>query len=63
MVDIHCHSCGGFISDPGPTAYRLPPNPAHLAIPHSGLCPCTPPIVYGPAPGMPSADHRSTRPP
>ena len=62
MVDIHCHSCGGFINDPGPISYRSPLSPAHVAIPHSGMCTCTPPIVYGPppgylsSPGMPSLD-------
>jgi len=66
MVHIHCHSCGGFISDRGAISYRLPPHPAHMAIPRSGLCACTPPIVYGPppgylsSPGMPSVDDRST---
>ena len=63
MVDIHCHTCGGFIGDPGPISYRVPLNPEDLAIPHSGLCACAPPIVYGPppgylsSPGMPSADN------
>jgi hypothetical protein len=62
-MDIHCHGCGGFIGDPGPISYRLPPELARPAIPHSGLCACTPPIVYGPppgylsSPGMPSTDH------
>jgi hypothetical protein len=66
MAEIHCHSCGGFISEPGPISYQLPPDPAAVAIPHSGLCPCTPPIIYGPppgylsSPGMPLTDHRST---
>ncbi len=66
MVDIHCHGCGGFIGDPMRISYRFPSNRADLAIPHSGLCPCTPSIVYGPppgylsSPGMPSIDRRST---
>jgi hypothetical protein len=66
MADIHCHSCGGFVNDPGAVSYRLPPNPAHLAIPRSALCTCPSPIVYGPppgylsSPGMPSVDRRST---
>ena len=66
MVDIHCHSCGGFISDLGPVSYRLPSSPAQLAAPHSGLCTCTPPVVYGPprgylsSPGIPIPDYRRT---
>jgi hypothetical protein len=66
MGEIHCHSCGGFISDPRRISYRFPLNPAHLATPHSGFCACAWPIVYGPppgyvtSPGVPGVDHPST---
>jgi len=65
MVDIHCHSCGGFITDPRRITHRLPSHTAPTALPTSSCCTCTPPIVYGPpsgylsSPGMPRADHRS----
>lgn len=67
MTDIHCHSCGGFISgDPRGVSYRLPSNAAPTATPHSSLCLCDPPIVYGPppghvsSPGMPSVAYPGT---
>jgi hypothetical protein len=65
MLDIYCHSCGGFICDPRHIEYRLPPSPAEGARPRSSFCSCTPPIVYGPppgylsSPGMPRPEHRT----
>src|SRR2546427_5581914 len=59
MVDIHCHGCGGFISNPAPISYRLPSSRALPAAPHSSLCTCTPPIVYGPPQGYLSSPGRS----
>ncbi len=59
MSEIHCHTCGGFISDPGRVAYRKPSDATPTAVPHSGLCACHPAIVYGPpagyvtSPGLP----------
>ena len=47
MPTIHCHICGGFIGNPAGTTYRTP-NPAKPpAIPHSALCVCDHPVVYG----------------
>ncbi len=66
MVEIHCHSCGGFIGDPRRISYRFPLNPAHVATPHTRLCSCSWPIVYGPppgylsSPGVPSKGHHGT---
>src|SRR5438876_2290336 len=64
MSEIHCHTCGGFITHPAGISYRLPSETVALAPPHSGLCTCCPSIVYGPPPGylsltgLPSVDLR-----
>ena len=51
-AEIHCHKCGGFMSgDPMNIAYRLRLTRERPAVPHSGLCRCTPPVVFGPPPG------------
>jgi hypothetical protein len=61
MVEIHCHVCGGFISDSAVIAYRLPLDTGHSAAPRSALCDCQPPVVYAAppghmsSPGMPAA--------
>ena len=47
--EIHCHICGGFIGDPGTMAYRVADGSA-VAAPHSGMCACRPPTVYGAPP-------------
>jgi hypothetical protein len=52
MSEIHCHTCGGFISDPAMISYRTPGGTVMPAVPYSGLCACTPAIVYGPPPGF-----------
>jgi len=63
MREIHCHGCGGFITNPA-GSYRLPSETVAMAPPHSGLCTCYPSIVYGPPPvylslpGLPSIDLR-----
>jgi len=49
MNDIHCHNCGGFITDPSTVSYQAPSAVAP-AKPHSGLCVCIPSIVYGLSP-------------
>lgn len=51
MSEIHCHTCGGFIAEPGAISYRQPSDAPLMAAPHSGLCACTPAVVYGPPPG------------
>ena len=51
MTEIHCHTCGGFISDPVTVSYRLPADGVVAASPHTALCGCSPAIVYGPPPG------------
>ena len=51
MTDIHCHTCGGFISEPVLISYRLPLSGGEAASPHTSLCECTPAIIYGPPPG------------
>lgn len=50
MQEIHCHNCGGFITDPASVSYQAPSSAA-AAAPHSALCPCIPSVVYGPPPG------------
>jgi len=52
MNDIHCHHCGGFIAgDASHIAYRMPTGTVLQAAPHSGLCPCEPPVLYEAPPG------------
>jgi hypothetical protein len=50
-MEIHCHDCGGFISEPERVSYRLPSNARSPAVPHSALSTCARPVVYGPPPG------------
>lgn len=50
MLDIYCHSCGGFICDPRHIEYQIPPNVAELSAPRSSFCSCSSPILYGPPP-------------
>ena len=60
MKEIHCHACGGLITDPATVSYRLAPRAIVPALPHNAPCTCTPSIVYGPPagymswPGLPS---------
>jgi len=51
MSEIHCHNCGGFITDPASVSYRLPSDGAGAAAPHAAPCTCSPSVVYGPPPG------------
>ena len=55
MSEIHCHMCGGFISDTALIAYRLPLDPGSVAEPRSALCTCLRPLLYGPPPGHASS--------
>lgn len=50
MLEIHCHRCGGFIGNPAGTTYREASTVTPPVSPHSGLCVCGKPVVYGPAP-------------
>jgi hypothetical protein len=54
-VEIHCHTCGGFITDPSAIAYRLPVDAPPDVVPVSALCSCRTPTVYGPPPGLASS--------
>jgi len=54
MSEIHCHSCGGFISDPANISYQLKPSGSHTAIPKTSLCGCSPAVVFGAPPGYTS---------
>jgi hypothetical protein len=47
---IHCHFCGGVVRDPATIQYRPPRASAQFALPQTGLCTCTPPIVYEDSP-------------
>lgn len=53
---IHCHFCGGVISDPSTIEYRPPRVSAQLAPPNTDACTCSPPIVYEHAPIEPDED-------
>ena len=50
MLEIHCHRCGGFIGNPAGTTYREASATTPPVSPHSGLCVCGKPVVFGPAP-------------
>ena len=54
MVSIHCHVCGGFISDPVLVSHRLPTG-AVIAVPRTGFCTCREPVVFGPPAGRASS--------
>lgn len=62
MLDIYCDTCGGFMSDPSRISYRLPPAAALAPVPHSGLCPCPEPVIYGPPPGRRSSEEHAPPP-
>jgi hypothetical protein len=55
MEPIHCHGCGGFISDGRAIDYRLPLRPSRVAEPRSALCECEAPVLYGAPPGHASS--------
>jgi hypothetical protein len=46
MTTIHCHLCGGVVSDWARIAYRPPRASAQIAMPHGGLCECARPAVH-----------------
>jgi len=47
---IHCHFCGGIVSDRATIQYRPPRASAQFALPQDSPCTCTPPIVYEDSP-------------
>ncbi len=53
---IHCHFCGGVISDPRVVEYRPPRASVQVALPNSNRCTCSPPIVYEHSPLEPDED-------
>ena len=55
MVEIHCHACGGFISDRSLIAYRLPLDNGGTAAPRTALCDCVQPTVFAAPPGLASS--------
>ena len=57
MHTIHCHFCGGVVKGRAMIEYRPPRSSAQLALPQTGTCTCTPPIVYEDSPlDAPPAD-------
>ena len=55
MMDIHCHACGGFISDPQRISYRRPTgDTVAIATPRSAICTCAESVVFGPPSGYAS---------
>jgi hypothetical protein len=50
MNAIHCHHCGGFISDDRAVRYGMPSEKVLLATPHTDLCRCAAPLIYSQAP-------------
>ena len=60
MIDIHCHACGGFITDPNHISYRVPGGTVAIAIPRSGICTCSESVVFGPPSGFASIPAMKT---
>jgi hypothetical protein len=58
LLDIYCDRCGGFMNDPSRISYQVAPAIEPLPAPHSGLCLCLQPIIYGPPPGRSSSAGR-----
>jgi len=51
MPDIHCHTCGGFMSDTAGISYQpSSEGTTFMAAPRSALCACATPVVYGAEP-------------
>jgi hypothetical protein len=63
MIDIHCHVCGGFITDPERISHRSADGASPPAVPKSATCQCTESVIFGPpvgyasVPGMKAAAH------
>ena len=43
---IHCHFCGGIVTDPATIQFRPPRASAQFALPQCSPCTCDPPVVY-----------------
>lgn len=56
MSTIHCHFCGGVVPDVATIEFRPPRASAQFALPQTGLCTCTPPIVYEDVPLLEATD-------
>ncbi len=61
MTELHCHYCGGSISEPASISYLPPRASAQFAMPHRGPCKCTPPIVYEDPPIIGSSEDIPSR--
>lgn len=55
MINIHCHTCGGFISDPRRVSHRLLSDAVVVATPRSGICACSEAVIFGPPSGHASS--------
>lgn len=62
MTEIHCHTCGGRITDPTIVSYRRADGAIVAAVPRTGLCSCARAIVYGPPAGYLSSPGLPRRP-
>lgn len=48
MAPIHCHRCGGFLGgDLQAVAFQPAMSTEDAATPHSALCACVLPAIYG----------------
>ncbi|HEX4634472.1 MAG TPA: hypothetical protein VH163_11585 [Gemmatimonadales bacterium] len=54
MNDIHCHACGGFITDPERISHRLADVAFPPAAPKSATCQCRESVIFGPPVGYAS---------
>ena len=54
MIEINCHTCGGFVVGQRYVSYRPPELLVARVEPSGAACPCEVPVIYGPPPG-----HRS----
>ena len=59
VLAIHCHFCGGVVRDRATIDYRPPRSSAQVALPQTGTCTCTPPIVYEDSPLDHPAAHEA----
>lgn len=58
MINIHCHTCGGFVSDPRRVTHRLPLDGTVIAVPRTDLCSCTESVIFGPPAGRASSQGK-----
>jgi len=55
MTNIHCTTCGGFISDVERVSYQRPSDISVVASPKSQICGCSLSVILGPPPGHASS--------